>query len=103
MKKTPARTKTNIPIARYTHCTRFKALTLSAVSVKKTYEASAGATTVPIPLKAWAKLIRISAYFGGPQTACDFSILQVQKKQHMRHYLRDTGWLPSQAIPTLNR
>lgn len=67
-KNTPASTKTNIPMARYTHCTRFNACTSSAVSVKKAYEPKTGPTTVPMALNAWAKLIRISAYFGGPQT-----------------------------------
>ncbi len=34
----------------------------------KTYEPSTGPMTVPIALKAWAKLMRSSEYRGGPQT-----------------------------------
>lgn len=37
--------------------------------LKKTYDPRTGATTVPMPLKACEKLIRISEYLGGPQTA----------------------------------
>lgn len=72
MKKTPARTKTKMPMARYTHCIRLRAFTSSSVDVKKTYDARAGATQVPMPLNAWARLIRISAYLGGPQTDRSF-------------------------------
>ena len=54
--------------ARYTHCTFFTARGSSAVCSKNTYDPSTGAITVPIPLNDWERLIRISAYRGGPQT-----------------------------------
>lgn len=52
---------------RYTHCTLASAA-LSSRLLKKTYEPRTGAMTVPIPLKAWEMLMRISEYRGGPQT-----------------------------------
>lgn len=36
--------------------------------MKITKDPMTGATTVPIPLKACEKLMRISEYFGGPHT-----------------------------------
>ena len=65
-KKRVARIRTKTAIARYTHCTLARAA--SSSKVKKTYEPRTGAMTVPIPLNACDRLIRISEYFGGPQT-----------------------------------
>jgi hypothetical protein len=59
---------TKIAMAKYTHCTFFKAAESSAVLKKKTYEPSTGATIVSTPLKACEILIRISVYQGGPHT-----------------------------------
>lgn len=53
---------------RYVHCTFSNDFWSVPTLSKKTYEASTGATTVPIPLNACAMLILISEYFGGPQT-----------------------------------
>lgn len=67
-KKTTASVKTKIAIAVYTHWT-FSSAFWSSKS-NSTYEPRTGATTVPMPLNAWERLIRISEYFGGPQTVC---------------------------------
>jgi hypothetical protein len=53
---------------RYVHCTFFSDAWSVPTWLKKTYDPKTGATTVPIPLKACAMLIRISEYFGGPHT-----------------------------------
>jgi hypothetical protein len=50
----------------YTHWTFSRAFWSS--KSKSTYDPRTGATTVPMPLNAWERLMRISEYFGGPQT-----------------------------------
>lgn len=65
-KNRTARRRTNTAMDRYTHWTLARAF--SSSKLKKTYEPRTGAMTVPIPLKAWEMLIRISEYRGGPQT-----------------------------------
>ncbi len=63
-----ARENTKTAIAKYTHCTLVRdAFAPLSVFLKKTYDPSTGAITVPTPLKAWEMLIRNSAYRGGPQ------------------------------------
>lgn len=51
-------------MAKYTHCTFFRAVS-SLNPLNNTYDANTGEATAPIPLKACAV---ISEYFGGPQT-----------------------------------
>jgi hypothetical protein len=65
-KKTSASAKTKIAIAVYTHCTFSRAFWSS--KSKSTYDPRTGATTVPMPLNACERLMRISEYLGGPQT-----------------------------------
>ena len=101
-------------MARYTHCTRFSAATESAVLSKKAYDPSTGPTTVPIALKDWAKLMRISEYLGGPQTmgfqsVCDhgtiglFSFVETIPKFELLSYQKDTDLQPFPKIPNLTR
>ena len=67
-KNTTARVKQKQAIARYIHCTLWRACSLSPISTKMTKDPMVGATTVPMPLNACEMLIRNSEYFGGPQT-----------------------------------
>lgn len=55
---TTASDKTNTAMDRYTHCTFSSARASSKAN--KTYEPSTGATTVPMPLNACDRLMRIS-------------------------------------------